>query len=262
MENTIDKSVFLLDMDGTIYLGNVLIDGAKEFLDKIISEGKRYIFLTNNASKDKSTYVKKLEALGIRAGKDDVFTSADASISYLSKLGKKRLFLVGNTSLRNQLLDAGFEIVDERNQDIDAVLVSFDTELNYEKLWIACDYLQDGYDYYATHPDFVCPLEGGRIMPDAGSIIELLFACVGRRPIVIGKPEDKMIEALIGAYAFKKDDLIMVGDRLYTDIAMGYKSGIKSVLVLSGETSLEDYKKSDVKADYIFSSVKDMVEKI
>lgn len=258
----IDKSVFLLDMDGTIYLGNKLIDGAKDFLDKIKFSGKKYIFLTNNASKDKLEYVKKLEKLGIKASKDEVFSSADATISYFKKIGKKRLFLVGNTSLKNQLEEVGFEIITERNREIDAVLVSFDTELNYEKLWIACDYLQDGYDYFATHPDFVCPLDAGRIMPDAGSIIELLNACVNRRPIVIGKPERKMIESLTDKYKVSKDDLIMVGDRLYTDIAMGHKAGIKSILVLSGETSLEDYKKSDVEADYIFDSVKDIIPEI
>lgn len=258
----IDKSVFLLDMDGTIYLGNKLIDGAKEFLGKIKDSGKKYIFLTNNASKDKVEYVKKLEKLGIKASEDDVFSSADATISYFTKIGKKRLFLVGNTSLKNQLKEAGFEIITERNKEIDAVLVSFDTELTYEKLWIACDYLQDGYDYFATHPDFVCPLDAGRIMPDAGSIIELLNACVNRRPIVIGKPESKMIESLTEKYKVEKNDLIMVGDRLYTDIAMGHRAGIKSILVLSGETSLEDYKKSDVEADYIFESVKEIIPEI
>lgn len=258
----IDKSVFLLDMDGTIYLGNQLIDGAKDFLDKIKFSGKKYIFLTNNASRDKAEYVKKLEKLGIKASEKDVFSSADATISYFKKIGKKRLFIIGNTSLKNQLKEAGFEIITERNKEIDAVLVSFDTELNYEKLWIACDYLQDGYDYFATHPDFVCPLDDGRIMPDAGSIIELLNACINRRPIVIGKPERKMIESLTDKYKVSKDDLIMVGDRLYTDIAMGHKAGIKSILVLSGETSLEDYKKSDVEANYIFESVKDIIPEI
>ena len=258
----IDKSVFLLDMDGTIYLGSKLIDGAKEFLVKIRDSGKKYIFLTNNASKDKVEYVKKLEKLGIDASEDEVFSSADATISYFKKIGKKRLFLVGNTSLKNQLEEAGFEIITERNKEIDAVLVSFDTELTYEKLWIACDYLQDGYDYFATHPDFVCPLDAGRIMPDAGSIIELLNACVNRRPIVIGKPESKMIESLTEKYKIDKNDLIMVGDRLYTDIAMGHRAGIKAILVLSGETSLEDYKKSDVEADYIFDSVKDIIPEI
>lgn len=258
----IDKSVFLLDMDGTIYLGNKLIDGAKDFLDKIKFSGKKYIFLTNNASKDKLEYVKKLEKLGIEASKDEVFSSADATISYFKQIGKKRLFLVGNTSLKNQLEEVGFEIITERNKEIDAVLVSFDTELNYEKLWIACDYLQDGYDYFATHPDFVCPLDAGRIMPDAGSIIELLNACVNRRPIVIGKPESKMIESLTEKYKVDKNDLIMVGDRLYTDIAMGHRAGIKSILVLSGETSLADYEKSDVEADYIFDSVKDIIPEI
>lgn len=258
----IDKSVFLLDMDGTIYLGDKLIDGAKDFLDKIREKNKRYLFLTNNASKDKETYVRKLKNFGIDADKDDVFSSADATIAYLKKINKKKLFLIGNSFLRGDLEKAGFEIIDERGKDIDAVLLSFDTELVYDKLWIACDYLQDGYDYYATHPDFVCPLPEGRVMPDAGSLIELLYACVHRRPIVIGKPEEKMIEAVIEKYGFNKDDMIMIGDRLYTDVAMGEKAGIKAGLVLSGETKIEDLDKSSIKADYVFGSVKDMIDEI
>lgn len=260
MKKNINKSVFLLDMDGTIYLGNKLIDGAIDFLDKLREKNKKYIFLTNNASKDKETYVKKINSLGIKADNDDIFSSADATITYLKKKNKKKLFLIGNSLLRGELENAGFEMIDKRGEDIDAVLLSFDTELVYDKLWIACDYLQDGYDYYATHPDFVCPLPGGRVMPDAGSIIELLDACVHRRPIVIGKPEEKMVEALIERYGISKEDMIMVGDRLYTDIAMGRKSGIESALVLSGETSFEDYNKSDVEADHIFLSVKDMID--
>lgn len=258
----IDRSVFLLDMDGTIYLGDRLIDGALDFLNKIKENDKRYIFLTNNASKDKNTYVKKLSDFGIKTTRDDVFSSADATIAYLRKENKRKLFLIGNSFLRGDLEKAGFEIVDDRGEDIDAVLLSFDTELVYDKLWIACDYLQDGYDYYATHPDFVCPLPGGRIMPDAGSLIELLYACVHRRPIVIGKPEEKMIEAVIEKYGFRKQDMIMVGDRLYTDIAMGEKADIKSALVLSGETKREDIEKSPIKADYVFGSVKDMIDLI
>lgn len=258
----IDKSVFLLDMDGTIYLGDKLIDGAKEFLLKIREKNKKYLFLTNNASKDKVSYVKKLYSLGIDADKDDIFSSADATISYLKKINKNKLFLIGNSLLRRELEEAGFEIVDERGKDIDAVLLSFDTELVYDKLWIACDYLQDGYDYYATHPDFVCPLAVGRIMPDAGSIIELLYACVKRRPVVIGKPEEKMIEAVIEKYAYNKNDLIMVGDRLYTDIAMGEKAGIKAALVLSGETTIKGLEISPIIPDYVFSSVKEMINEI
>lgn len=259
MDKNINQSVFLLDMDGTIYLGNELIEGAKEFLSQIKSREKKYLFLTNNASKNKKIYIDKLKNMGIFAEDDDIYTSGDATINYLKKLGKKTVFLVGNSSLKKEFLDGGLEVIEDRGKDIDAVVVSFDTELNYEKLWIACEYLAASVDYFATHPDYVCPLEGGKFMPDSGAIIEFLYAATSRRPIVIGKPEKTMVEGIIEKFNYNIDDLIMVGDRLYTDIEMGKKANIKTALVLSGETSIKDYENSNTRADFVFDSVKEII---
>ena len=164
--------------------------------------------------------------------------------------------------MENEFKNSGIEVVKEYGKEIDAVVSSFDTELTYEKLQIACDYIMDGILYISTHPDLVCPLEGGRVMPDSGAISNLIYSVTKKQPLVIGKPEKTMIKGVQKKYGFDKDSLLMVGDRLYTDVAMGEKAGIKSALVLSGETTLEDYEKSEIKATFVYNSVKDMINLI
>lgn len=255
-----DKSVFLLDMDGTIYLGDKLIDGALEFLKKIKSINKKYIFLTNNSSKNKLSYVEKLNNLGINASLDDIFTSGEATTIYLkNKLPNGKVFLLGTKELEDEFINEGFEIVKERNKDVDFVVLGFDTTLTYEKLWIACEYISEGVDYIATHPDFNCPLPEGKFMPDAGAMAAFIEASTGISPTVIGKPNKEMVNALLEKYSVNFEDVVMVGDRLYTDIKMGEVSNISTVLVYSGETTRQMYKNSKIQADWEFDSVKDMI---
>ena len=255
-----DKSVFLLDMDGTIYLGDKLIDGALEFLKKIKSINKKYIFLTNNSSKNKLSYVEKLNNLGINASLDDIFTSGEATTIYLkNKLPNGKVFLLGTKELEYEFINEGFEIVKERNKDVDFVVLGFDTTLTYEKLWIACEYISEGVDYIATHPDFNCPLPEGKFMPDAGAMAAFIEASTGITPKVIGKPNKEMVNALLEKYSVNFEDVVMVGDRLYTDIKMGEVSNISTVLVYSGETTRQMYKNSKIQADWEFDSVKDMI---
>lgn len=257
------KNCYLLDMDGTIYLGSQLIEGAKEFLEKIKSSGKKYIFLTNNSSKNKNSYVEKLLKMGIDAVPEEVFSSGEATIFWLKKQKKKaKIFLLGTKALEDSFIEAGFELVKERGKEIDYVVLGFDTTLTYEKLWIACDYIIDGVEYIATHPDFVCPLEGGRCMPDTGSMMALIKAATGKEPLVIGKPNHYIIDAILEKYNLKKEELVMVGDRLYTDIRTGLDNGVTSVLVMSGETTEEMLKDTPFKPDYIFNSVKDMIKEV
>lgn len=255
-----DKSVFLLDMDGTIYLGDKLIDGALEFLKKIKSINKKYIFLTNNSSKNKLSYVEKLNNLGINASLDDIFTSGEATTIYLkNKLPNGKVFLLGTKELEDEFINEGFEIVKERNKDVDFVVLGFDTTLTYEKLWIACEYISEGVDYIATHPDFNCPLPEGKFMPDAGAMAAFIEASTEITPKVIGKPNKEMVNALLEKYSVNFEDVVMVGDRLYTDIKMGEVSNISTVLVYSGETTRQMYKNSKIQADWEFDSVKDMI---
>lgn len=255
-----NKKVFLLDMDGTIYLGNELIEGSIDFLDKLKKTGRDYLFLTNNASRNKDLYVKKLKNLNIDVDREKIFTSGEATTIFLKKQKPNaRIFLLGTEALEEEFLREGFILEKERDQDIDFVVLSFDTTLTYEKIWIACDYLSKGIKYVATHPDFNCPLPEGKFMPDAGAMAAMIEASTGRIPKVIGKPNKETVDSIIEKYGFSKDEIIMVGDRLYTDIKMGKISNISTALVLSGETTLDDYNNSDVKADLVLNSVKDFI---
>ena len=185
---------FLLDMDGTIYLSDGLIDGALDFLKELKRRGKKYIFLTNNSSKNRFDYVKKLKGLGIDAGVDDVFTSGEASVIYLrERYPGGKCYLLGTPSLEKEFTDAGFELIKERDREIDFVLLGFDTTITYEKIWVACDYIRGGVPFYATHPDVNCPLAGGKFMPDTGSMLRLFEASAGVSPVIIGKPYEPII---------------------------------------------------------------------
>lgn len=252
---------FMLDMDGTIYLGNHMISGALEFLKMLEIQNKDYIFLTNNSSKNSLAYKEKLQKLGCEVGTEKVFTSGEATTIYLEKRKKgAKIFLLGTSYLEEEFLQKGFEIVKDRSETPDFVVLGFDTTLTYDKLWIACDLISEGVEYIATHPDFNCPLDGGKVMPDIGAMISFIEASTGKRPEIIGKPNHHIVDAIMEKYGLKKDEIAMVGDRLYTDIKLGLNSGITSVLVLSGETTAEDYEESDVVADYVFNSVRELGE--
>ena len=250
---------FLLDMDGTIYLGDKLIDGANDFLVTIKRLGKRYIFITNNSSKNRNVYVQKLNRMGIEAQFDDVFTSGEAATITLNKIKPgARVFLLGTNALKDEFKSAGFKTVTKRG-DPDFVVLGFDTTLTYDKLWAACDFIRAGVPYYATHPDLNCPIEGGRHMPDTGSMIAFIKAATGRSPVVIGKPNRYITDAIMEKYRLTTATTAIVGDRLYTDIKTGLNTGMTAILVLTGETGRAMAARSAVKSDYVFDSVKDMI---
>lgn len=249
---------FLLDMDGTIYLGNQLIPGADQFLDILRKTGREFYFLTNNSSRDKGAYVEKLSRLGIEAEPAQVITSGEATAIYLQTLKPgAKLFLLGTENLAREFISHGFSLAG-RQDNPDYVVLGFDTTLTYQKLWDACDLVRAGVDYVATHPDFNCPLEGGMYMPDAGAIIAFIEASTGRRPKVIGKPNREIIDAVLSRTRASRQHTAVVGDRLYTDIAMGRQAGLTSILVLSGETKAADLANTQFKPDYVFPSVREL----
>lgn len=252
---------FLLDMDGTIYLGGELIEGAKEFLALLKEQKRRIIFLTNNSSKNALDYEAKLKGLGIEASTDEIFTSGEATAKTLQvRHPGARVFLMGTPALESVFLEHGFALVTEREEMADLVVLGFDTTLTYDKIWQACDRIREGAIYYATHPDFNCPLADGKWMPDTGAMIKMIEGSTGMVPEVIGKPEKTMIEAVSAKFDVDLERIAMVGDRLYTDIRMGEVAGITSILVYSGETTPEDYKASEIEASFVFDSVKELAE--
>lgn len=248
---------FLLDMDGTFYLGDRLIDGSLDFLAALERTGRTARFLTNNSSKSASVYERKLERMGVDARYRDVITSGHAAAHYcLEHFPGKRCYLLGNPMLREELLSMGMTLTEE---DADYVLVAFDTTLDYAKMCRVCDYIRAGKPYIATHPDFNCPTETGFI-PDMGAIMAFIEASTGRKAdVILGKPYRGIVDEALARTGFALDEMAMVGDRLYTDVATGVKHGMTGILVLSGEATMEDVKSSDVKPDLIFGRLADMI---
>jgi len=252
-----NRKLFLLDMDGTIYLDNELFDGTIDFLEYVKSIGGRYIFLTNNSSKSVDKYIEKLGKLGIKSTADDFLTSTDATVLYLQKKNYKKIYAFGTTSFKEQLKKSNLSISDKLEDDIDCLCMGFDTELSFQKLEDACILLGRGVDYIATNPDWVCPTWYG-FVPDCGSVSEMLYNATKRRPVFIGKPEPTMALLAMEKTGFSKEETALIGDRLYTDIACGINAGISSIFVLSGEGTMADVEKSDVKPDFIYENIREL----
>lgn len=253
-----EKKLFLLDMDGTIYLDDELFDGTLDFLEYVKSIGGRYVFLTNNSSKSVEKYIEKLEKLGIASTEEDFFTSTNATVLYLKKKTYKKIYALGTEAFKKQLRDAKLPITDKLEDDIDCLLMGFDTELNFKKLEDACILLGRGVDYIATNPDWVCPTWYGYV-PDCGSVAQILCNATKRMPKFIGKPQPEMPLLTIEKTGYKKEETVVIGDRLYTDIACGVNAGISSVFVLSGEGTLEDLEKSDVKPEFVYKNIREIL---
>jgi len=242
-------------MDGTIYLDEDLFPGTVPFLDYVKESGGKYLFLTNNSSRSVTTYIEKLNRLGIPAVADDFLTSTSALIEDLKSRPPYRLcYAFGTTAFRQQLSEAGIPITDKLSDDIDCLLIGFDTELTFQKLEDACILLNRGVDFIATNPDWVCPTRYGSV-PDCGSVCEMLFRATGRRPRVIGKPQPAMALLAMEKWGCTREQTVMVGDRLYTDIASGVNAGIDTVFVLSGEGTMKDLEASDVKPTYVMDDI-------
>lgn len=256
-ENTsLDIKLFLLDMDGTIYLEYKLFDGVLEFLDLLTSKNIKYIFVTNNSSKSQEDYLEMLKGLNIKVTDENIFSSSMATGMYLREYYKdKRVYLVGTKAMENELLQYGVNLVEE---NAEVVVVGFDRELTYKKLEKACYFLDHGATFIAANADWVYPIAGKRYIPDCGSICQMITIATGKKPIFIGKPSPEMINILAKKYDIAKENIAMVGDRMYTDIASGVNANVKTILVLSGESTMKTVEESDFKPDLILDSITDI----
>ena len=260
--------LFLFDMDGTLYLGNNLFPFTKTLLETIKAQGKTYLFMTNNSSKSVNDYVKKLEKLGIPAQYEDFITSSQATADYLMKNHEGlRFYVSGTESFKKELADFGVLVYDQYSDDIEGVVMGYDTELTYRKLDDVSKLLTlKDIPYIAANPDWVCPTEYGYV-PDCGSVATMIFNATGKKPHFIGKPRPEMPLVAVERIARKdalvdKDTTLVIGDRVYTDIACGVAAGIHSLLVLSGESTMEDVEKSDVKPEFIMRDCAELLEQI
>jgi len=248
---------FLLDMDGTFYLGDRLIDGSLDFLAALEKTGRTARFLTNNSSKSASVYAEKLRRMGVPERYRDVISSGHAAAHYcLDHFPKGKCYLLGNPMLAAELTAMGLELTES---DPDYVLVAFDTTLDYAKMCKVCDFIRAGLPYIATHPDYNCPTETGFI-PDMGAIMAFIEASTGRKAdVILGKPYRGIVDEALRRTGFTLPEMAMVGDRLYTDVATGVRHGMTGILVLSGEATMADVETSDVKPDLTFGRLSDMI---
>jgi len=234
------KRLFLLDMDGTIYLGNRLFDYTLKFLERIEKSGARYIFFTNNSSKGREAYLEKIHRMGIKAESSQLITSTHASIKYLQENHADELiYTFGTASFRHELITSGLNITTCVEPGIKALIMGYDPEITAQKLEDACILLGRDIDYIATNPDYVCPTEYG-YFPDCGSVAIMLKNATGREPRFMGKPAPDMVMMALEQEGVRKEDTVLIGDRQYTDVACGIAAGIDTVLVLSGETARKD----------------------
>ena len=257
MESGLDESLdgiaaVFLDLDGTIYLGDGLIEGASQFLDRLEQHGIRRFFLSNNSSKSVSQYLEKLRIMGIDATEGEILLSTHDLISWLSDEGVVDTFLVGTEGMREMLESSGFSTISD---DPEYVVLGYDTEINYDKLATSSIHLHNGVPMVASHPDMVCPSPVGGL-PDTGAYMALFEATTGVRPKhVCGKPNKGMILHKIKEIGIQPSNCAMVGDRLYTDMEMADRAGVHGILVLSGEATREDLDLSNLKPSLVVDSV-------
>ena len=257
-----DKRLWLLDMDGTIYEEDRLFDGTQALLRDIRERGGRYVFITNNSSRSVTDYIRKVRGMGIEADADNFFTSVQATVLYLNEhCPGRKVYVQATRSCVAELRAAGIDVTEEACDGIGVILVGFDTELTFEKLRRTCELLTKlpEVPFIACNPDLVCPVSFG-FVPDCGSMCIGIEYATGRRPVYIGKPEPTMIDIVRQKFGCSREETVVVGDRLYTDIASGNNARVATICVLSGEATLEDLKTTRDRPTYVFQSVKEVVE--
>ena len=265
MDKSILKNMelYLFDMDGTLYLGDRLYDFTIELLQTIRQRGGRYLFMTNNSSKSVEDYIKKLAKLGIEATREEFMTSSQATAYYLHKHHEgQTLYVCGTESLKAELRRESFTVTTDLEQ-VECVVMGFDTELTFQKLHDVSYLLLTRKDlpYIATNPDLVCPTEFGSV-PDCGSVCIGIKNATGREPIVIGKPSPLMPQLAMERFDTPKEKTCVVGDRIYTDVKSGLNAGITGILVLSGETTLEILAESEDKPHLVPESAAEILEEL
>lgn len=265
-DRLINTRLFLLDMDGTLYLGDDVFPGAVDFIRSISETGRSYIYLTNNSSRAGTDYITRLRRLGFPCEAENVFTSGMATGEYLNQNHPgAKVYLAGTKAFYRELKSYGIDLVNDENghtdvSEVDVVVQGFDTELTYEKLDLACHFLRRGATFIAANPDWVCPMPADEVLPDCGSICALLTASSGVKPNFIGKPNRNMIDVISKMTGIPNEQICAVGDRLYTDIAVAKNAGSVSVCVLSGESSEADIAASEIKPDYVLKDVAEIAK--
>lgn len=253
---------FILDLDGTVYLGEKILEGSIKFLEELEKNHIAFKFFTNNSSKNAKVYINRIKKMGYNLSDDKMLISNYVIINYIKEnMPNKRVFVLGTEYLKDDFRQANINVVTD-NADI--VVVGFDTSLVYENISKACELIRKGATFLGVNPDFNCPTEDGFI-PDCGAICSMITASTGVVPEFFGKPTQRTLKYIIKDTGFNEEEIAFVGDRLYTDIAIGKDNASVTILVLSGEAKLEDLVNSKIQPTLIFNSlgdVKNVLEEI
>lgn len=254
-----NKKLFLFDIDGVLKLGNNLIDGALELYDYIDSIGGKSIFITNNSTKSLKDYVSFFKKLGFNVDKSNFMTALSITVQYLKENHYLDLiYVVGTKSLIKELKSSKLNITNKYNDNVNVVLVCYDNEFNYDKAIDASKILQTKkVTYLATNPDLRCPVEYG-FVPDCGAITKFIELATDMIPKYLGKPSPEMVNIAIKNSGFSKEETLVVGDRLYTDIACGINANVDTCIVFTGEAKKNDLRSSNINPTYEFETVKEL----
>lgn len=257
-----NKKLFLFDIDGTIAIGNTLYDGSARLLQYIESIGGKAYYITNNSTKSGQDYVDKFRtAFGLETTEDLFITSGYMTIRFLKEhFADKKIYVLGTASFIAELRKNNLTITEVCEEGIGCVVVAYDSELSYDKLTEACKVLlTTDAPFYATNPDLRCPIDFG-FVPDCGAICDMLTATTDKTPVYLGKPSKEVVELCLELSGFTREETVVVGDRLYTDIACGINGGVDTCVVFTGEATPADIENTPYKPTYVFENVSEMVE--
>lgn len=256
-----NKKYFLFDIDGTLSVDETLYDGSRELIEYIERIGGRAFYITNNSVKSRKDYVEKFAKWNIRTEEEQFMTASYATCQYLLKhYAGKKLFVVGTESFIEEIKSYGLTVTEEVEEDVSCVVVGFDRTLNYTKVEKACELLlRPEVDYIGTNPDLRCPTAFG-FVPDCGAICTMLNLAVDREPYYVGKPNKEIVSMCMEQVGATKEEVLVVGDRLYTDIACGINGQVETALVYTGEAKPEDLADTPYMPDYTFTNVRELFE--
>jgi HAD superfamily hydrolase (TIGR01450 family) len=249
---------FALDLDGTLYLGGRVFPATRPFLARLASLGSGHTFFTNNSSRSTRQYVEHLQKMGIDATADDIFSSTHSTFDYLREhhAEARRLFVLGTPTLQEEFAENGYTLCGDGADEPEIVVVGFDTTLAYARVCRAAWWISRGKPFIATHPDRVCPTDQPTVLPDCGAICAMLTHATGRQPdAVLGKPSPRMLEGVSRRHGVDPREMAVVGDRLYTDMAMARGAGAMGILVLSGETTADQAETASPRPDLVVRDV-------
>lgn len=264
LENLKNKKLFLFDIDGTLAVGDTLYEGSADLLDYIRRTGGKAYYITNNSTRSGSDYVQKFRtSFGLETAEEQFITSGYMTLRFLKQHYRdKKIFVLGTSSFVEELTKGGLWVTETAQEDIACVVAAYDSELNYEKLVQASRaLLTTDVPFYATNPDLRCPIDFGFI-PDCGAICGMLTQTTGREPVYLGKPSREVVELCLEQSGFSGSETLVVGDRLYTDIACGINGGVDTCVVFTGEARPEDMDGTPYPADYAFDSILELLRAI